>query len=144
MIKCFPCIIVISSLAHRGIRHRQPTQARVVQITECMRRDFRHQLLHHRRPRLLPFLNSTTHSRHVTISLTVRIPTRAAATASFLLIIQCRILPLRPLHVRHAPQTRSDNPKSKEATQECRHGRAQRPARERAGSGAILLVGRRR
>lgn len=63
MIKRFPRVIIIGSLAHKGIGHRKPTKAGIIQETQCMRCDLRYQHLHHGRPSL-PVRRYSSHLRH--------------------------------------------------------------------------------
>lgn len=51
MIKGLPSIIIIRSLSHQRIGHREATETGIIQVTESVRCNLRNQFLHHRRPR---------------------------------------------------------------------------------------------
>lgn len=49
VIKCFPSVVVVGSFSHKRIRHREAAEAGIVQVTERVSGNLRHELLHHRR-----------------------------------------------------------------------------------------------
>lgn len=106
VIKSFPGIVIVRSLPHQRIGHRETAEAGIIQVAERVRRNLRNQLLHHRRARL-PLAQNRPVLRHVraaTIQVRRRFAVRtadspvAAATATIAeLLALLTPLPLLPL-----------------------------------------------
>lgn len=84
VIKCFPSVIVVGGFSHKRIRHREAAKARIVQVTERVGGNLRHELLHHRRAGL-PLRRNNSHGIHLldhlrrsTLAYAITTPTSAA------------------------------------------------------------------
>lgn len=84
VIKCFPSVVVVGGFSHQRIRHREAAEAGIVQVTERVSGNLRHELLHHRRAGLPLRRNNRRgihllhHLRRSALAHAVTTPTSAA------------------------------------------------------------------
>lgn len=131
MVQGFPSAVIVRSPPHRRVSHGEATKAGIIEVTERMRRDLRHQLFHHRPPILLLHLGGLLIPRcHVYVNATGTTGTGPQAGAT----TTAELNPPKPLE--DPSSARSEGPKRTEAAQ----GGGSSTDQQRAEGGGVGLV----